>query len=98
MNENYYELDRMIWRLIHAGYSKHVKAVIVGKLLKCGSKDSKSFGYRRFYESLKELTDGPIWTGARFGHGVTKQRILPIGASVELSSNKVKFLKPVVGR
>lgn len=96
VNEDFYRLDRMLRALIDAGYSSSIKGIILGSLLKCGMNDSKTFGYSRILESLKLLTNGPIWTKARFGHGVKHQRLLPLGCQVKLEGKRFQILDSVV--
>lgn len=96
VNENFYRIDRMLRSLLDAGYDRFVKAVICGSFHGCGKDDRKTFGFRRVLETLQELTDGPIWVNARFGHGVQKQRILPLGALVEVRGKRISFREGVV--
>ena len=96
VNEDFYRLDRMIWSLIDAEYGSHVKGILLGNLLNCGRNDKKTFTLKRLHESLRKLTEGPIWTGCRFGHGVKNQRLLPLGCEVELSGKIFKTLEAVV--
>lgn len=89
VNEDFYRLDRMIWDLMDSGYSRFVKGVILGSLHGCGKRDSESFGLEKVQESLQLLTKGPVWTQARFGHGLSSQRLLALGAKVRMQQNKV---------
>lgn len=96
INESYYKMDRMIWQLIHAGYKEHIKAIILGTMKGCGKADAKTFKLSRFMKSVEQLTDGPIWRSAKFGHGLKQQRLLVLGSLVQLQSNKLKYLESVV--
>lgn len=92
VNEDFYRLDRMIWNLILAGYSSLIQGVIVGSLLGCG-KDRAQFPWREVESSLGRLTQGPIWTGARFGHGVKHQRLLALGSRVRMKGRRLYYLE-----
>lgn len=96
VNEDYYRIDRMIWNLIDAGYGRFVKGIVLGSLKNCGKSDSKTFGLKRVHESLLRLTKGPVYFGANFGHGISKQRLLVVGANVRLNQNGVSYSQPVV--
>lgn len=95
INENFYRIDRMLGSLIDAGYSAHVKGLIVGSLKKCGEADAQTFGIKRLHSRLRELCQGPIWVNARFGHGLKHQRLLPLGCEVRLMRNKFQILEKV---
>ena len=93
VNEDFYRLDRMVWNLIDSQYHSQIAGILVGSLLNCDKKEgAKTFGKKRFFESLQRLTKGPIWTNCRFGHGFKKQRILALGAEVEMSSGSKKLI------
>ncbi len=98
--ENYYRLDRMIWNLIQAGYDKSVQGILLGSLHMCGRDDARSFGQKKFIESLQRLCAGPILMNCRFGHGFREknklQRLLPLGVKMSISGNKVLYHEPVV--
>jgi muramoyltetrapeptide carboxypeptidase len=96
VNEDFYRLDRMLMALKDAGYSPFIRGIILGSLLNCGEKDAKTFGRDRLMMSLKNLTKGPIWVGARFGHGVKHQRLLPLGCQVQIYKKRFSILEPVV--
>ncbi len=96
VNENYYRLDRMLWTLIDAGYARYIRGMIIGHLEKCGKDDRKTFKQERLYQTLRSLCRGPIWVGARFGHGLKRQRILPLGARIELHGHRLKILESCV--
>lgn len=87
VHEEFYQIDRMIWSLIDAGYRDYIQGIILGHFHECGRRDSKTFGWSRVQDSLRHLTDGPIWTGAPFGHGLREQAILPLGLHIEMSSS-----------
>ncbi|MDB5036538.1 MAG: LD-carboxypeptidase [Bacteriovoracaceae bacterium] len=97
-NENFYRIDRSLGALQDAGYADFIQGIVVGTLNGCGKDDGKVFGLKRIYETLKKLTDGPIWLNARFGHGLQskQQRILPLGSEVQLSGNQFKILESAV--
>jgi muramoyltetrapeptide carboxypeptidase len=96
VNENHYRLDRMIGNLIDAGYARYVKGIVCGRFLNCGEKDRTSFPFSKIISSLRQLTRGPIWLGARFGHGVKHQRILSLGVKAALSGKKVSWRESAV--
>ncbi|PIR23258.1 MAG: hypothetical protein COV44_03695 [Deltaproteobacteria bacterium CG11_big_fil_rev_8_21_14_0_20_45_16] len=97
VNEDWYRLDRMVWSLIQSGYGEYVKGIIVGTLEGCGKKDSENFGVKKFQESLKALSSGPIWWGGNFGHGLKVQRILALGLRVKMTKEKIlHYLEPAV--
>ena len=98
IQENHYRLDRMIWNLIDADYGRYVRGIVLGTLHECGAMDRTKFPVSRVYETLKKLCRGPIWTGAHFGHGLTTQRLLPLGCQVELHGRQFKILESVVSR
>src|SRR5690606_30890809 len=95
VNEDCYRIDRMIWSLIHAGYGKWVKALILGTFHRCG-KDRDQFPKSKLIESFKTLCYGPIWWGAKFGHGLKTQRILGLGSLVEVREKELRYLHPLV--
>lgn len=91
VNENYYQIDRMLWRLIHAGYAPYVRGLLFGKFLKCGEVDRKTFRWERVLETAKRLCRGPILENLRFGHGLKTQRLIRIGAIAELRNRQLKY-------
>jgi len=91
VNEDFYSLDRMIWTLIHAGYSQYVKGIILGTLKGCGAKDKNIFPFSYVEDSLKKLCRGPIWTQAKFGHGLRKQRLLALGCRVSIHQKILRY-------
>jgi len=97
VNEDWYRLDRIVWSLIQAGYGDYVKGIIVGTMEACGKKDEENFGVKKFQESLKVLSSGPIWWAGNFGHGLKVQRILALGLRVKMSNKKLlHYLEPAV--
>lgn len=96
VNENFYRIDRMLRSLIDAGYDRHIRGIILGTFKGCGEKDGRSFGFHRILETLRNLCRGPIWQGARFGHGLKQQRLLPLGLRVEMDGRRLRFLEGVV--
>lgn len=88
INEDFYRMDRAIWTLIHSGYSKWVRGILVGNLSDCG-RDQKRFPFDYFLKSLKRLSSGPIWRVPDFGHGLKRQQILPIGMPTSLINKKM---------
>jgi muramoyltetrapeptide carboxypeptidase len=96
VREDYYRLDRMVWNLIHAGYSKWVRGIIVGSLEACGERDRQVFPIRLLQESLKKLSSGPIWWGARFGHGLKNQRVLALGCRVSMRGRSLRYEESAV--
>ena len=96
IKEDFYRIDRMIWNLIHAGYDRHVKGVILGTFKDCGKRDRKVFPLSLVMDSLKKLTKGPLVMGARFGHGLKNQRILALGSQVKLQNRSLRYLEGVV--
>ncbi len=94
IHEDHYRLDRMVWNLIQAGYDHYVRGIIVGTLTACGEKDRKQFPLRIFEQSLMRLTKGPIWMGARFGHGLKgRQRVLALGQDVQMAGRALRYLR-----
>jgi len=93
VNEDFYSLDRMIWTLIHAGYAPFVKGIILGTLKGCGANDKKIFPFTYVEESLRRLCKGPIWTRAKFGHGLRKQRLLALGCRVAMREKVLHYLE-----
>jgi muramoyltetrapeptide carboxypeptidase len=91
IHEDFYRLDRMIWNLIHAGYDQWVEGVLLGSFKNCGRKDHRVFPRSIWIESLKRLTQGPLLEACRFGHGLRRQRILPLGLSVQMRDREVQF-------
>ena len=91
-----YKLDRLLWTLIDAGYGKYVKGILVGNLHKCGKGDARTFKLSRVHETLRKLTDGPVWIYCRFGHGLKFQRLLPLGTQVELTAKTIRTLESIV--
>jgi len=96
VNENFYRIDRMLWTLIDAGYSKFVKGIIFGTLEGCGKSDRKTFGLKRVHQTLQRLTRGPIWMNARVGHGLSFQRIVPLGCEVRMRGKTLEILEGMV--
>jgi len=91
VNEDFYRLDRMIWSLKLAGYSLFIKGILLGHFHKCGKNDRAQFGKKKWLESLLSLSSGPVVESARFGHGLGRQALLPLGVKVELSSKALKL-------
>lgn len=97
VNEAHYRLDRRVWELIHAGYAPYVKALILGEFYQCGKSEARRFEWSWVMETLEKLCPkGPILIKARFGHGLKRQRILPLGAEVELNGRSFRWRKPLV--
>lgn len=98
IHESHYRIDRMLGQLLDGGYDQYIRGIICGHFEKCGQADRKIFPEKIWHESLKKLTDGPIWLNARFGHGVPHQRILPLGSRVGLRAKSFINLEPWVQR
>jgi len=96
VNENFYRIDRMLGRLLDAGYDRYVQGIICGKFLNCGKDDKSTFSWKRIEESLKRLTNGPILQNVRFGHGIKNQRIFPLGVRARLSGKTLEVLEGAV--
>ncbi len=96
VNENFYQIDRMLRVLVDAGYRENVKGLLLGTFVGCGKDDARTFRWSRVQESLRELCAGPILKNIRFGHGLKTQRLLPLGSQVEVSGKKIRVLGPVV--
>lgn len=95
VNEARYRLDRMIWTLVVSGYDKFVKGIVLGTIT--NSEGDGSFSEEMLMESLLRLCPkGPIWKNAAFGHGLKRQRLLPLGTRVRLVDKKMTFLERYV--
>ena len=97
VNEAHYRLDRRVWELIHAGYGPYVKGLVLGQFFQCGKSEARRFAWSTVLESLEKLCSrGPILVNARFGHGLKRQRILPLGVEVEVDGRSFRWRKPLV--
>ncbi len=96
VNENFYRIDRMLRILKDAKYDRYIRGIICGTFHRCGQVDAKTFGWKRIESTLLELTDGPVWTNAQFGHGLQDQRILPLGSWVRMKGKILEGLEGVV--
>ena len=98
VDEAYYRIDRMLRMLGDSDVAPYIKGILLGTFHDCGKSDKKTFGFKRIEESLRRLTSGPIWKNCKFGHGLKSQRILPLGAQVEMQSRgRLRILHGVVG-
>jgi muramoyltetrapeptide carboxypeptidase len=97
VNEAHYRIDRMLWSLIHSGYSDWVEGIILGQFFQCGKNEKTVFEWQWVLETLKKLCPhGPILSGAAFGHGLKRQRILPLGAELQVEGRRLRWPKPLV--
>lgn len=96
VNEDYYALDRLLWTLIDSGYSRYVKALLVGRLKNCGERDASRFPLEELQATARRLCQGPILWGAEFGHGLDEQLVLPLGAELQVIQNALEFREPWV--
>lgn len=97
VNEYHYRIDRMIWALIHAGYSRFVKGIVLGSFHQCGKVEKNPFPWEWIRESLEQLCpDGPILEAAQFGHGLKVQRLLPLGMKLRLKGKEFRWQRPLV--
>ncbi len=98
VNEPFYKLDRFLMNLWYAGYAPFIKGILLGSFHKCGLADGRTFGWSRVVETMRCLTRGPIIGPLDFGHGLAKQRLLPLGVRVKLRPSSIDFVDPWIGR
>lgn len=96
VNENHYEIDRLLGKILDAGYAPFIQGILCGKFLKCGKADSKKFPWKIIEGRLQKLTKGPILQNIRFGHGVSDQRIFPLGLKVRIKGKSIQLLEEAV--
>ena len=94
-----YQIDRMLWQLIHAGKLDGVKAIIFGEMLDCASPGAPPNLLEEVILRVFEDFDGPIAFGLRSGHVSRNNVTLTFGVQAELQATEtpeLRFLEPAV--
>ena len=94
-----YQIDRMLWQLIHAGKLDGVRAIIFGEMLDCASPGAPPELLEEVILRVFEDFDGPIAFGLRSGHVSHHNVTLTLGVQAELhttESPELSILEPAV--
>jgi muramoyltetrapeptide carboxypeptidase len=82
-----YQIDRMLWQLLHAGKLDGVSGIVFGEMLDCASPGAPPELLDQAILSALEDLDIPIAIGLRSGH-VSRQNVtLTFGVEAELSTS-----------
>lgn len=80
-----YQIDRMLWQLLHAGKLDGVSGIIFGEMLDCASPAIPPEFLEQVIATVFDDFDGPIAIGLRSGH-VSRQNVtLVFGVNAALS-------------
>jgi muramoyltetrapeptide carboxypeptidase len=94
-----YQIDRMLWQLLHAGKLDGVRGIVFGEMLDCASPGAPPELLEQVILRALEDFDGPIAIGLRSGH-VSRQNVtLTFGVQAELHAvgePELKLLEPAV--
>jgi muramoyltetrapeptide carboxypeptidase len=96
-----YQIDRMLWQLIHAGKLDGVRALIFGEMLDCASPGAPPELLEEVILRVFEDFDGPIAFGLRSGHVSHHNVTLTFGVQAELvvtPAPELRLLQPAVMR
>jgi len=94
-----YQIDRMLWQLIHAGKLDGVPALIFGEMLDCASPGAPPELLEEVILRVFEDFDGPIAFGLRSGHVSHHNVTLTLGVQAELQATdtpELRLLQPAV--
>jgi len=94
-----YQIDRMLWQLIHAGKLDGVRALIFGEMLDCASPGAPPELLEEVILRVFEDFDGPIAFGLRSGHVSRNNVTLTFGVQAELQTTEIpelRILEPAV--
>jgi muramoyltetrapeptide carboxypeptidase len=94
-----YQIDRMLWQLIHAGKLDGVNGIIFGEMLDCASPGAPPELLEEVILRVFEDFDGPIAIGLRSGHVSHHNVTLTFGVQAELHTGadpRLQFLAPAV--
>ena len=94
-----YQIDRMLWQLIHAGKLDGVNAIIFGEMLDCASPGAPPELLEEVILRVFEDFDGPIAFGLRSGHVSHHNVTLTLGVQAELHATdtpELRLLEPAV--
>jgi muramoyltetrapeptide carboxypeptidase len=94
-----YQIDRMLWQLIHAGKLDGVRAIIFGEMLDCTSPGAPPNLLEEVILRVFEDFDGPIAFGLRSGHVSHHNVTLTFGVQAELQATdtpELRLLEPAV--
>ena len=94
-----YQIDRMLWQLLHAGKLDGVSAIVFGEMLDCASPGADPELLEQAILHALEDCDIPIAIGLRSGH-VSRQNVtLTFGVEAELHTGdqpELRLLEPAV--
>jgi muramoyltetrapeptide carboxypeptidase len=94
-----YQIDRMLWQLIHAGKLDGVRGIIFGEMLDCASPGAPPELLEEAIQRVFEDFDGPIGFGLRSGHVSHHNVTLTFGVQAELITTdtpELRILEPAV--
>jgi muramoyltetrapeptide carboxypeptidase len=94
-----YQIDRMLWQLIHAGKLDGVQGLIFGEMLDCTSPGAPPELLEEVILRVFEDFDGPIAFGLRSGHVSRNNVTLTLGVQAELQATdtpELRLLEPAV--
>jgi muramoyltetrapeptide carboxypeptidase len=94
-----YQIDRMLWQLIHAGKLDGVQGLIFGEMLDCVSPGAPPELLEEVILRVFEDFDGPIAFGLRSGHVSRNNVTLTFGVQAELQASpapELRILEPAV--
>jgi muramoyltetrapeptide carboxypeptidase len=88
-----YQIDRMLWQLIHAGKLDGVNGIIFGEMLDCASPGAPPELLEEVILRVFEDFDGPIAFGLRSGHVSHHNVTLTFGVQAELHATETPELR-----
>ena len=94
-----YQIDRMLWQLIHVGKLDGVRGIIFGEMLDCASPGAPPELLEEAIQRVFEDFDGPIGFGLRSGHVSHHNVTLTFGVQAELITTdtpELRILEPAV--
>lgn len=92
IQEEPYQVERMIYQLFHAGILAKQKALLFGQFTQCEPTSASAFPYTMDHvvQHIRHLLDIPVLTGLPFGH-VADKITIPVGGQAEVSIRKNAF-------
>ncbi len=84
INEEVYQVDRMLQKLRLSGILSVLKGIIIGGIT-YKKAENKEYGYYELFKEILEPLNIPVLYGLPIGH-VTPRLTIPIGAEVEINT------------
>jgi len=96
-----YQIDRMLWQLLHAGKLDGIRGIVFGEMLDCASPGAPASLLDDAILNALVRVDVPIAIGLRSGHVSRENVTLTFGVEAELSvgdSPRLSILEPAVAK